>query len=314
MTAEKPPIIFLMGPTAAGKTDLALSLCDHLNCEIISVDSALVYRDMNIGTAKPDAETLARYPHRLVDFLDPSESYSAAEFRRDALSHIEQIHQAGKVPLLVGGTMMYYNALVKGLADLPEADEALRAQLLEDAKLNGWPALHARLAEVDPESAARLAPNDSQRLQRAMEVYLLTGIPLTEHWRRQQQFELPYKVTSLAVAPQDRAVLHQRIAKRFEIMLEMGFIAEVEALYKRGDLNAQMPSMRSVGYRQVWSMLEGEWDYQTMIDKGIVATRQLAKRQLTWLRGWESLHWLDGQSPDLLTSTLKLLDSVSIYE
>ena len=312
MSKQSPPAIFLMGPTAAGKTDLALRLTEELPCDIISVDSALIYKGMDIGTAKPDAATLRKYPHRLVDILDPAESYSAAEFRQDALAEMEKITSAGRIPLLVGGTMMYYNALIKGLANLPEADAAVRARLLEWGEREGWPALHARLAEVDPESARRLAPNDSQRLQRALEVYELTGRSMTELWAEQQSQTLPYQVLNLAVMPDSRQVLHERIALRFEQMVQQGFIDEVQALYARGDLDPQMPSVRCVGYRQVWSYLEGEYDHSTMVEKGIIATRQLAKRQITWLRSWENLNWLNPQDRYILKDCLKLIDAVII--
>ncbi|WP_136681421.1 tRNA (adenosine(37)-N6)-dimethylallyltransferase MiaA [Neptunomonas sp. XY-337] len=311
-TEKFPPAIFLMGPTAAGKTDLALRLTEALPCDIISVDSALIYRDMNIGTAKPDAATLARYPHRLVDIIDPSESYSAAEFRRDALREMEDISSRGRIPLLVGGTMMYYNALLKGLAKLPEADPAIRARLLAWGEQEGWPALHQRLAEVDPKSAERLKPTDSQRLQRALEVYEVTGRPMSELWQEQQAEQLPYNITNLAVMPAERKTLHERIALRFNMMLDEGFEEEVRALYARGDLNPQMPSVRCVGYRQMWSYIEEEYDYQTMIDKGIIATRQLAKRQITWLRSWENLHWLESEDKDILNISLKLVNTAII--
>jgi tRNA dimethylallyltransferase len=307
-----PPAIFLMGPTAAGKTDLALRLTEALPCDIISVDSALIYKGMDIGTAKPDVDTLAKYPHRLVNIIDPSESYSAAQFRHDALKEMASITAAGRIPLLVGGTMMYYNALVKGLASLPEANAEVRQQLFEWAETEGWPALHARLAEIDPESAQRLAPNDSQRLQRALEVYQLTGRTLTELWAEQQSQNLPYSVVNLAIMPAERKTLHERIALRYRMMLDEGFVDEVRHLYERGDLNPQMPSVRCVGYRQVWSYLDDEWDYPTMIDKGIIATRQLAKRQITWLRSWENLHWLTSEDKDILKHSLKLFDSAII--
>lgn len=307
-----PPAIFLMGPTAAGKTDLAMRLTEALPCDIISVDSALIYKGMDIGTAKPDAKTLKNYPHRLIDIRDPSESYSVAEFREDALREMAEITAKGRIPLLVGGTMMYYNALLKGLASLPEANQEVRQQLLEKGEREGWPALHALLAKVDPASAKRLAPNDSQRLQRALEVYQLTGRTLTELWAEQQQQKLPYNVVNLAIMPEERKTLHERIALRFKLMLEEGFVDEVRTLYERGDLNPQMPSVRCVGYRQVWSYLEGEWDYPTMLDKGIVATRQLAKRQITWLRSWENLHWLVTEDKDILKHSLKLFDAAII--
>ena len=312
LVKQLPPAIFLMGPTAAGKTDLAMRLSEKLPCDIISVDSALIYKGMDIGTAKPDAQMLKEYPHRLVNIIDPSQSYSAAEFRKDALCEMAEITAQGRIPLLVGGTMMYYNALLKGLACLPEANQEIRQQLLEKAEREGWPALHALLAEVDPDSAKRLAPNDSQRLQRALEVYQLTGRTLTQLWAEQKQQSLPYNVVNLAVMPEERRTLHDRIALRFKLMLDEGFIDEVRALYEREDLNPQMPSVRCVGYRQVWSYLEGEWDYQTMTDKGIVATRQLAKRQITWLRGWENLHWLATEDKDILKHSLKLFDAAII--
>jgi len=306
------PVIFLMGPTASGKTQLAMDLHDHLGAEIVSVDSAMIYRDMNIGTAKPDAEELARYPHRLIDLRDPSEAYSAAEFRADALAEIADIHSQGRIPLLAGGTMLYFHALKNGLAKLPEGDADVRARLLAQAQAHGWPALHAKLAEVDPVSAERLSPNDSQRLQRALEVHELTGRTLTELWAEQEKQKLPFPVLSMAVMPQERSELHSRIAQRYEIMLKQGFVAEVEALYARGDLDISMPSVRCVGYRQVWEYLEGNWDHATMVEKGIIATRQLAKRQITWLRSWPDLHWLDTHDRNLRDNALKLLDSVII--
>lgn len=307
-----PPAIFLMGPTAAGKTDLAMRLTEDLPCDIISVDSALIYKGMDIGTAKPDRSTLEKYPHRLVDILDPAESYSAAQFRQDALGEMEAISRTGRIPLLVGGTMMYYNALIKGLAPLPEADADVRARLLAWAEQEGWPVLHKRLSEVDPVSAERLAPNDSQRLQRALEVYELTGRSLTELWAEQKSHSLPYSVINLAVMPEERRTLHERIALRYQMMLDAGFVEEVKCLYDRGDLHTGLPSVRCVGYRQVWSYLEGECDYETMIEKGIVATRQLAKRQITWLRSWENLNWLVSEDTDILKHSLKLIDAAII--
>ncbi len=306
------PVIFLMGPTASGKTQLAMDLHDTLGAEIVSVDSAMIYRDMNIGTAKPTADELSRYPHRLINLRDPAEVYSAAEFRQDALAEIAEIHSAGKIPLLTGGTMLYFHALQKGLANLPEADPQVRARLLQEAGEKGWPALHARLAEFDPVSAQRLSPNDSQRLQRALEVYEISGRTLTDHWAAQEAQELPFPVVSMAVMPQDRAELHRRIAQRYQIMLEQGFVAEVEALHARGDLTVEMPSVRCVGYRQVWEYLQGGWDHDTMVEKGIIATRQLAKRQITWLRSWPDLHWLDTHDRNLRDNALKLIDSAII--
>ena len=324
MTEHLPPAIFLMGPTASGKTDLALALADALPCELISVDSALIYRGMDIGTAKPDKATLARYPHRLVDIRDPAESYSAAEFRADALAAMAEITARGRIPLLVGGTMLYYKALLEGLADMPGADPAVRAELEAWAAVEGWEALHRELARVDPESAARIHPNDPQRLTRALEVYRVSGLSMTEHRLRQAAGnpdagtsgagQLPYTVAQLAIAPAQRQVLHDRIAQRFRVMLEQGFVEEVEALRRRSDLHAGLPSIRAVGYRQVWEYLDGELSRDEMVERGIIATRQLAKRQFTWLRGWENLHWLDSLACDNLSRVLKYLESVSILK
>jgi tRNA dimethylallyltransferase len=287
-----PPAIFLMGPTAAGKTALAFALCEQLPCEIISVDSALIYRGMDIGTAKPTREELQNYPHRLIDIRDPAEIYSAAEFRADALQEMAAIAAAGKIPLLVGGTMLYFKTLLEGLAELPPADADLRRELEAKAARLGWPALHAELTAVDPITAAKLHPNHSQRIQRALEVYLLTGVPLSSRHAEQEEAAFPYQVLQLAIAPYLREVLHQRIALRFEQMLAQGFIDEVRDLYQRGDLHTDLPSIRAVGYRQAWDFLGGEIDQPQLLANGIAATRQLAKRQLTWLRKWPDLHWL----------------------
>ena len=309
---QLPPAIFLMGPTASGKTDLAMALYDQLPCEIISVDSAMIYRQMDIGTATPDAEFLARYPHRLVDILDPTEAYSAADFRRDALAQMAEITAAGKIPLLVGGTMLYYQALLKGLAKLPQADQAIRDRLVQEAEQYGWGHLHQRLQAVDPQSAQRIHPNDPQRMQRALEVYELTGRSMTELWQEQESQRLPYDVTQLCVMPQERKTLHERIEQRFHIMLGQGFEEEVRKLWHRGDLDLNMPSMRCVGYRQMWEYFEGKWDYPTMIEKGVIATRQLAKRQVTWLRSWENLHHFETADPKLTNNALKLLEGIII--
>ncbi|WP_091361233.1 tRNA (adenosine(37)-N6)-dimethylallyltransferase MiaA [Amphritea atlantica] len=309
---QLPPAIFLMGPTASGKTDLAMALCDRLPCDIISVDSAMIYREMNIGTATPDAEFLSRYPHRLVNILDPAESYSAADFRTDALREMAEITAAGRIPLLVGGTMLYYQALLKGLATLPQADQSIRERLVKEAEQSGWEALHQRLQQVDPVAAQRIHPNDPQRMQRALEVYELTGRSMTELWQEQESQRLPYRVTQLCVMPGERKTLHERIEQRFHIMLEQGFEAEVRALWERGDLNLQMPSVRCVGYRQMWEYFEGVWDYPTMIEKGVIATRQLAKRQVTWLRSWDNLHHFESADPNLTNNALKLLDGIII--
>ena len=302
-----PPAIFLMGPTASGKTDLAVALAEVLPCDIISVDSALIYKGMNIGTAKPEPEILAKAPHHLVDILDPAEAYSAADFREDALELMADISSRGRIPLLVGGTMMYFKVLRDGMARLPAADEQLRKQLLCQAEEQGWEVLHHRLQQVDPEAARRIKPSDTQRLQRALEVYELTGKPLSWWHREQEDQRLPYQIISLAVSPKDRAVLHERIALRFRLMLEAGFLDEARALFQRGDLNTSMPAVRSVGYRQAWSYLEGELSYDDMVEKGIIATRQLAKRQLTWLRSWPDVHWLDTLSKNLLDDALKVI-------
>ena len=304
-----PPAIFLMGPTASGKTDLAIELAQRLPCEIISVDSALVYRGMDIGTAKPAPELLAQFPHRLIDIRDPAEAYSAAEFRSDALAAMAEATAAGRIPLLIGGTMLYYKALLDGLAAMPSADAAVRAELEARAEAEGLAALHAELAQVDPESAARIHPNDPQRLVRALEVYRVSGQSMSEHRRLQAEGReaLPYQVVQLAIAPAERSVLHQRIALRFRLMLEQGFIDEVQALYQRRDLHAGLPSIRSVGYRQAWDYLDGKIGKEEMSERAIIATRQLAKRQFTWLRSWESLHWLDSLSCDKLQQALRCL-------
>lgn len=301
MSDNKPHIIFLMGPTASGKTDLAIELAQRMPVHIISVDSALIYRQMDIGTAKPTAEELQKAPHALLDICDPAETYSAADFCRDALVEIELAIAAGKTPLLVGGTMMYFNALLNGLADMPATDETTRKAIDAEGEEKGWPAMHAQLAEVDPEYAQKIHPNHSQRIARALAVYRLSGKTMTAHRREQAasqsasggDLQSRYTVSQLAMMPTDRSWLHERIAKRYHLMLEQGFVDEVKQLYQRGDLTLDMPSMRSVGYRQVWQYLEDQYDYQTMIDKGIAATRQLAKRQITWLRGWEDLHYVE---------------------
>lgn len=282
--AETPSVIFIMGPTAAGKTDLAISCVEQFDCELISVDSALVYREMDIGTAKPDAETLRRAPHKLVDIIDPSESYSAGNFRSDALKEIESTLSRGKTPVLVGGTMLYYKTLQEGLSELPSADGEIRGQLEEEAKKIGWQVMHDRLAKIDPVSAQRIHPNDPQRIQRALEVFEVSGKTLTEFWQEQKSQELPYNIVKIAFFPEDRDLLKKRIALRFLQMLELGFIEEVEGLRARGDLHLELPSMRCVGYRQVWEYLDGALSREEMVEKGIIATRQLAKRQMTWLR------------------------------
>jgi tRNA dimethylallyltransferase len=288
-----------MGPTASGKTGLAIELVQRFPLEIISVDSALVYRGMDIGTAKPTADELGRAPHHLIDFLDPADPYSAARFRDDALKLMGEITQRGKVPLLVGGTMLYFRALEAGLSDLPEADESLRQRLFKEQEEHGLNYLYERLKQLDPELAKRIQPGDPQRIMRALEVHELTGQPLSEHYKAQETYELPYQVLKLALIPSDRSRLHQRIEARFDQMIEQGLIAEVKALYERGDLDASMPAIRAVGYRQVWVYLEGKHDLATMRYKGIVATRQLAKRQLTWLRSTPDLISFDSEALEL---------------
>jgi tRNA dimethylallyltransferase len=288
-----PRAIFLMGPTASGKTDLAIQLHRRFAVDIISVDSALVYRGMDIGTAKPDADTLARAPHALIDIRDPAESYSAAEFREDALAAMAHSVRRSRVPLLAGGTMLYFRALARGLATLPPASPEVRARLEAQAREHGWQALHERLAERDPEAARRIHPNDPQRIQRALEVIELTGRPISELQREQEDQQLGYRVLRVVACPQPRARLHARIELRFQRMLEQGFLKEMETLRARGDLHADLPSMRCVGYRQAWSFLEGEISHAEMCRKAVVATRQLAKRQLTWLRQETGALWYD---------------------
>lgn len=317
----KPLALALMGPTAAGKTDLAIALHEHMQAEIISVDSALIYRGMNIGTAKPSAEELRRAPHRLIDICDPAESYSAADFVRDAKNAMAEIVAAGRIPLLVGGTMLYFKALLEGLSPMPPSDPAIRAAIEAEALSLGWPALHNELAKVDPECAERLHPNHSQRIGRALEVFRMSGTPMSV-WQTGGSGGLldSYRWIQVAVAPQERSVLHERISRRFDKMIELGFIEEVASLRQRGDLHENMPSMRAVGYRQVWQYLDGEYELAEMRERGIAATRQLAKRQLTWLRGWHGLSWvntLDAHGNPLSTDeifrqTLNIVEQTAI--
>jgi tRNA dimethylallyltransferase len=307
MNIPEQTVIFLMGPTASGKTDLAIDLVQELPCDIISVDSALVYREMNIGTAKPTADELAKAPHRLIDICDPIESYSAAKFRQDALREIEQIHAQGRIPLLVGGTMLYFRALQYGLSEMPEADPEIRARLDGEIKQHGVAVLHQRLQQVDPKAAERISANDPQRIQRALEVYELTGTPLSELQDSDGEPKLPYHVIKLVRAPAERAVLHARIENRFHKMLEQGFENEVRGLLQKWDLDHEMPSMRLVGYRQILCYLQGEYSYDQMVDRGIIATRQLAKRQFTWLRSEKDANWLNEEKKNVLDQALKIV-------
>ena len=294
MAKALPPAIFLMGPTASGKTGLAVELVQRFPLEIISVDSALVYRGMDIGTAKPDAATLALAPHHLINLIEPTEAYSAAQFCNDALKLMHEITARGKIPLLVGGTMLYFKALQGGLSDLPVADSEIRAKLEVEARKQGWPALHARLAQVDPETAARLEKTDAQRIQRALEVWEISGQPMSVLHKHEAREKLPYRLLKLALVPSNRSVLHERIAVRFKTMLELGLVAEVNRLREQYPaLTADMPSMRCVGYRQTWQYLDAEINSEELLEKGIAATRQLAKRQLTWLRGMDDTVELD---------------------
>ncbi len=286
---KTPTILCLMGPTASGKTDIAVELVQRFPLDIISVDSAMIYRGMDIGTAKPDAATRAMAPHRLIDICDPAQSYSAGNFWQDAAREIADIIAQRRVPLLTGGTMLYFHALQNGIATLPKADPEIRARLKQEAEQQGWQHLHERLQALDPESALRIHPNDPQRLQRALEVYEITGITLSQLIAESPHTKLPYRFVNLALIPQDRALLHQKIAARFDLMLQNGFIAEVEQLYQRGDLTGEMPSMRAVGYRQIWDYLAGNLTQAEMHEQALAATRQLAKRQLTWLRSWQNL-------------------------
>jgi tRNA dimethylallyltransferase len=290
---QRPLAVFLMGPTASGKTALACALSDQFPLDLVSVDSALVYRGLTIGAAKPDAPTLARYPHRLIDIRDPAEPYSAADFRGDAVAAMQDITAQGRVPLLVGGTGLYFRALQQGLSQLPEADQTVRDRLAAQAAAEGWPALHARLQQLDPAAAERIGPNDAQRIQRALEVIELTGRPLSEQQRGGSGERFPWRVLKLALVPQDRAPLHERIAQRFDTMLRDGFLDEVRTLRARGDLHADLPAIRAVGYRQAWEYLDGQTSEAEFRDRGVFATRQLAKRQITWLRSVLDARMLD---------------------
>jgi tRNA dimethylallyltransferase len=304
MTGELlPPAIFLMGPTAAGKTALALALHERFPVDVISVDAAQVYRGLDIGTAKPSAEEQVRVPHRLIDIRDPAEPYSAAQFCEDARREMDEITARGRIPLLVGGTMFYFKALEYGLSVLPPADEDLRAELTAEAAARGWPALHAHLREVDPAAAERIHPNDAQRVQRALEIALRRD----EGAAAPLQPSLPYTAIKLALAPEERRVLHERIAARFHTMLERGLLSEAEGLYRRGDLNLKLPAMRIVGYRQAWDYLSGIINYNVFVDRGIAATRQLAKRQYTWLRSYPDIEWINSEQHDVVSASAVLV-------
>ncbi|HEY5733746.1 MAG TPA: tRNA (adenosine(37)-N6)-dimethylallyltransferase MiaA [Gammaproteobacteria bacterium] len=304
-----PPVILLMGPTAAGKTDIAVELAGQGGYEIVSVDSALVYRGMDIGTAKPGPGTLAKAPHFLIDIRDPAEAYSAAEFVNDADQVISAIHQRGNIPLLCGGTMLYFRALTEGLSELPAADDDIRHALVAEAEVSGWEAMHQQLQKIDPESATRIHPNDPQRIQRALEIYRITGSSMTDWLKENKPQGLPYDFRHYVVAPADRSLLHQRIEQRFDRMLQAGFIDEVETLRCREDLNLEKPSMRAVGYRQIWQYLDGKYDLGEARLKAIYATRQLAKRQYTWLRGLKKGRWYDSNNS---AETKRLMDEISL--
>lgn len=314
--ADRMPAILLMGATATGKTALAMALADSLPVRLISVDSVLVYRGLDIGSAKPDPKTLAAYPHDLIDVCDPAYPFSVADFCEAARSSIQRARQEGRVPVLVGGTSMYFKALCHGLGDMPSADPAIRARLEEEAASLGWPALHARLSESDPLAAARIHPHNRQRIQRALEVLELSGKPLSSFWSAgaegsRQWDNRPdapgFRALSFAIEPGDRDILYQRINQRFDEMLAEGFIDEVRGLYGRPDLSLDLPSMRAVGYRQVWEYLAGDVTYESMVERGKAATRQLAKRQWTWMRSWEGLRWLQGDPQKNLQGWVRVI-------
>ncbi len=307
--SDLPFVIFIMGPTAAGKTDLAVYLHENMNCEIISVDSALVYRGMDIGTAKPDKALLAKVPHRLIDICDPLESYSAARFLLDANKAIKQIQKKGKTPVLAGGSGLYFRTLEQGLAELPEANYRIRASLEAEAEAEGWQSLHSRLREIDPQAATRINQNDPQRIQRALEVYEITGKTMSALISEGRKQVFPYPIKKIILSPEDRSVLHKRIKQRFLAMLQSGLIEEVESLYRRGDLSLNLPSMRLVGYRQVWRYLDGLTRYEEMQEHAIIATRQLAKRQITWCRSESHATWYDPHEPDIFSKILENLEN-----
>ncbi|MCY4330851.1 MAG: tRNA (adenosine(37)-N6)-dimethylallyltransferase MiaA [Endozoicomonadaceae bacterium] len=305
-----------MGPTASGKTALAMQLHDLLPCEIISVDSVQVYKGLDIGTAKPHAQKLRSYPHHLIDIREPEIPYSVAEFRRDALLKMQNIVAKGSIPLLVGGSMLYFKALTQGIAELPPANKHVRCKIDKIACRYGWSEIHNRLAKVDPETSRRLHANDSQRLQRAMEVYILTGKTLTA-FHEEQVNNLPYHYINIAIAPGERKFLHEQIAQRCQQMFESGFIDEVRQLRARGTLNLHLPSMRSVGYRQAWEFLEStenNGEIENLIEKCVIATRQLAKKQLTWLKSWRNVSWFDSLSETLLADVMSIVSCFSFRQ
>lgn len=304
---KTPGVVFLMGPTASGKTGLAVSLVKALNVDIISVDSAMVYCGMDIGTAKPDAATLSAAPHRLIDIRDPAEPYSAAEFCRDARAEIEAVHARGRLPLLVGGTSLYFSALERGLSPLPPADPGVRAEIEREAQALGWAAMHEQLAAIDPKTAQRIHPNDAQRIQRALEIFQLTGRAPSAIHADTERPQLPWPLLKLAMTPVDRNTLHARIETRFQHMMDAGFYAEVEKLYARPDLKESLPAVRAVGYRQLWQVAAGRWSLQNGVERGIIASRQLAKRQLTWLRRESGVQWLGSDKDVLQQQTVKLI-------
>lgn len=308
---QKKPVIFLMGPTASGKTDLAIALRDHLPVELINVDSAQIYDQMDIGTAKPDSETLTKAPHRLLGFCDPADAYSAADFAKDAKKEISDIHKMGKIPLLVGGSMLYFKVLLEGMSDLPAANAEIRESIQQQANTEGWSSLHNELKKIDPKAAERLHPNHSQRIQRALEVYRITGVSLSDLQQQSEGgIEDVFEVKQYALIPQNRALLHQRIEQRFKAMMQAGFEDEVKKLYQRGDLHADLPSIRAAGYIQLWNYLEGEISLDEAVERAIIATRQLSKRQQTWLRNWPICHSISVDDGEQYFSTQVLCDFI----
>lgn len=301
------PVIFLMGPTATGKTDIAVSLFKQYSIDIISVDSAMVYKGMDIGTAKPSKELLNEVPHRLIDICEPDEIYSAARFRADALDEINDIHSRQRIPLLVGGTGLYFRALESGISDLPDADAEVRQRLELEAGEIGWEAMHSRLAGIDPDSAKRIHPNDPQRIQRALEIYEISGRSMTDHYENAAASPFPFEVIKIILNPGDRSILHERIKHRFLNMLDEGFVEEVRTFHEDDQFSRSLPAMRMVGYRQIWKYLDGETDYEEMVEKGIIATRQLAKRQMTWLRKEKNGIWLDSEESGLIDKIQRIL-------